>query len=574
VSSRPRFRFSWSLASALAVGVCLSVAVLAWFGYQAIYEWQKSSALLADRQAKEAANLLVTTLTRDMQAVQHSVLLSEDWDQFTHDTPHRAFTLVAGAFARYPYPESFFAWRRTPSSELPVFFNRRDRPPPRMPVDDPTNHFPVIVGYDAPGAADLLRRIRVDAANGQSFSVFETVLRGTRYQVVAHLLYQDSLRQELGAVAGFTVNLEWVHQHYFRELTQQFMRIGTAEGLAVAIVDSQGRLVAGTSRVRESSSTSRRAFSPWFFDPLLVAADVPGNLSQGLLTVESAPADDSPLVAAAGAANRMLILGAFAAGALALGLVLTVGAVHASAELAELRSEFVSTVTHELKAPMATIRAAGETLIAGRVRGETMQRDYARLIVQETKRLTHLVDNLLAFSRVTDTAAFYSFELLALDALVTEALDRHRLQLADAGFEPVLAMSSDVPLVRVDRTAMALWLDNLIDNAVRHSGDSRHLQIGVRAADGMVQLEVCDRGRGIAKDEVDHVTRKFFRGRNAGPGGTGLGLAIAKRIATDHHGALTVGSAMGVGTTVTLTLPAVAAKDRAIDTPVRAPAVS
>ena len=106
----PRSR---GLAGVLAAGMCVSISVLSWFGYRAIREWQRSSMLLVERRTDEAADLLVTALTHDMRAVQKSVLPSADWDVFMLTPPYDVSNVAAGAFARYPYPEAFFAGRGT-----------------------------------------------------------------------------------------------------------------------------------------------------------------------------------------------------------------------------------------------------------------------------------------------------------------------------------------------------------------------------------------------------------------------------------------------------------------------------
>src|SRR6185295_6832335 len=142
-------------------------------------------------------------------------------------------------------------------------------------------------------------------------------------------------------------------------------------------------------------------------------------------------------------------------------MVLMARAVRARAHLAELRSEFVSSVTHELKTPIAAIRAAGDTLVSGRIPSPSGRREYAQMVVQEAKRLTRLVDNLLALSRITDVTEVYSFEPQALDALVDDTLQGFGTQLGAAGFDTQVEIPADLPLVRADRTAMGLLLDNL-----------------------------------------------------------------------------------------------------------------
>ena len=225
------------------------------------------------------------------------------------------------------------------------------------------------------------------------------------------------------------------------------------------------------------------------------------------------------------------------------------------AKLAQIRSDFVASVTHELKTPIAAIRAAGETVISGRVQSVAAQRDYAQLIVKEAKRLTRSVDNLLAFSRITEVGGVYCREPLTLDTLISESLEKFRPQLADGDFSVTQDVPAAMPVVVADRRAISLVLDNLVDNAIRYSGKRRQLDIRVRPTEKQVRVEVSDCGHGIPEDEIAHVTRKFYRGRNAGSGGSGLGLAIAKRVITEHGGTFTVCSEVGVGTTVSVVLP-------------------
>ena len=162
-----------------------------------------------------------------------------------------------------------------------------------------------------------------------------------------------------------------------------------------------------------------------------------------------------------------------------IGLVLTARAARASARVAGMRSEFVSSVTHELKTPIATIRAIGDTLVRGRMSEPKAMQDYAQLVVQESRRLGRLVDNLLAYARITDVTEVYTFEPV-LPGAVDEALQVYRAQLAQAGFEVRVDVPGDVPAVRGDRTALGLVLDNLLDNAIRYSESSRWLDVRVR----------------------------------------------------------------------------------------------
>ena len=208
----PRFR---GLAGWMAAGVCVSVALLTWFGYHAIREWQRSSALLVERRADAAADLLVTALTRDMHAVQKSVLASPDWDAFMLDPPYDVGHVVASAFARYPYPESFFAARGVPTETSVIFFTRSNRQPAWAPEDTGPNRFPVAASSVPAVAAAIIARIGDDAAYGRRFSIFQLRIGGVVHQVVVRLIYQGQFRDTLEGVFGFTVDMPWVRQHTF-----------------------------------------------------------------------------------------------------------------------------------------------------------------------------------------------------------------------------------------------------------------------------------------------------------------------------------------------------------------------
>ena len=258
----------------LAVGVCSSVLVLIGFGYLATREWKRSSALVVERRENQAADLLVTALTRDMQAVQRSVLSSAEWDVSTLDSPYDLANIVASAFARYPYPEAFFADRGTLNVAKTMFFTRSNRPPPWAPADSGSARFPVSLQTGAPIAQQIVNRIASDAASGRRFSIFDMDAAGTRYQVVARLIYRDQLREHLDGIFGFVVNMSWARQHYFNDLTSQVARIGgPMSGLVLGVSDDVGAQVATTQTAAGAGPARRRTFPLTFFDPLLIAVD-------------------------------------------------------------------------------------------------------------------------------------------------------------------------------------------------------------------------------------------------------------------------------------------------------------
>ncbi|MEO8679122.1 MAG: HAMP domain-containing sensor histidine kinase [Vicinamibacterales bacterium] len=554
---------TWLIGKAtgwLATGVFLSVALLFWFGYHAIQEWRQSALLLAERRSNEAVDLLVEALSRDMHGVQESVLASQQWQQFAGHEPYEMGSLVASAFARYPYPESFFAWKAHQVADRFWFFNRANRRPPWVRADPGPSRFPVVIEHDPDVARVMTERLLAEASHGRRITVFEVAIGAVTYQVVAQLTYADAFREHLSEVVGFTVNLPWVREHYFSDLAGQVWAIGAGaeKGLALSVTDGSGNQVAGVRIDDRGTLTNHRPFALAFVNPDAVL-DLRADLLRRPWLVKVSAVDDPAVSQAIIGANRMLVIGGASALALALGLALAVRAQFAAARLAELRSDFVSTVTHELKTPIATIHAAAETLAQGRLHGIEAFRGYGRLVVTEAKRLTRLVENLLAYSRITDVADVYAFERLEVHVIFNDIQEEFETRLDEAGFDMQISIEPNTPIIQGDRLALRLLFDNLVDNAMRYSTSERRLALAARTHGGLVSIDVIDSGIGIPAEELPLVTRKFVRGKGARSGGSGLGLAIAARIARDHGGRLEIHSTVGSGTTVTVTLPEAAA---------------
>jgi signal transduction histidine kinase len=553
LSAEMRRRF----ADWLPPAICLFVLLLSWYGYRAMIEWRRSYELLAERRSQETANLLLKAVVRDMRAVQESVL-SAEWGRLAAiDQPYEIGNLVASVFARYPYPESFFTWSAEGDATELTFFNRSDRRPPWADTVSRETNFPVVTERHAAVGKRLLERVRKDAHRRSRLSAFHITLAGTPYQVVAQLVYRDIYREQLADIVAFTINLDWVREHYFRDLTQQVWNVSGSddEGLAFSVVDAAGGQVVGTPLREGDALTNTRPFELMFFDPDLMV-DPPLDLPQEPWKVQVSAARDVALSQAISGANRTFLIGAASAFALAIGLVLTARAERTNARLAEMRSDFVSTVTHELKTPIATIRAAAETWSQNRLSGIDTFQSYGRLIVDEAKRLSRLVENLLAYARITDIGQVYAFEPLPVGVLFKDIQQEFEAQLDEAGFDLQINLLPTVGPVRGDRLALRLLFDNLIDNAIRYSRAERRVHLAAESSGQTVTIHVTDSGIGIPPEEIPLVTQKFVRGRQAPSGGSGLGLAIAARIARDHRGELSIQSIPGEGTTVSVSLPA------------------
>jgi two-component system phosphate regulon sensor histidine kinase PhoR len=297
-----------------------------------------------------------------------------------------------------------------------------------------------------------------------------------------------------------------------------------------------------------------RSFPLLFFEPALMSSLPEPRPVVRMWTAQVRPAPGAD-AAVSTLRARMLLLSSLAGAASLVAVLLTVRAVRVSTELATMKSDFVAAVTHELKTPVALIALVGETLERGRYTSVDTIRDYAAILSQEARRLNHLIENLLTYSRLNDMAGVYAFEPVDLNELVEDALTPFRPRLNDLGFEVDVQVEPELAPVLADRAAMVRVFANVIDNAIKYSTDGRSLIIAATRASDTVRLSFTDRGVGIPADELPHVFEKFYRVQRTSEFGSGLGLAIVRRIVNDHRGVVGIESVVGSGSMVTITLP-------------------
>jgi signal transduction histidine kinase len=250
---------------------------------------------------------------------------------------------------------------------------------------------------------------------------------------------------------------------------------------------------------------------------------------------------------------------------LAIGLVLlgaialTLRAAGREMRLAGMKSDFVSNVSHELRTPLASIRVFGELMRLGRVTEAEKVREYGEHIEIESRRLTHLVDNILDFSRIESGRKVYAFHDADLEEVVREVVTAFSMRLKGSGFAIAVAgPAAPLPRVRIDASAIDHALSNLLDNAVKYSGAGREVTVALARAGGEVVIAVRDRGIGIPAGEQKHIFERFHRvstGAVHEVRGVGLGLAIVDHIVRAHGGSVTVESEPGAGSTFAIRLP-------------------
>ena len=241
-----------------------------------------------------------------------------------------------------------------------------------------------------------------------------------------------------------------------------------------------------------------------------------------------------------------------------VGVVVTVRAAAHELELSRMKSEFVSNVSHELKTPLALIRMFGETLESGLVTNEVKRQEFYHIITKESERLTHLINNVLDFSKMDAGAKKYNFEEEDIVEVVKSTLEAYKFHIRDLGFEMVSQLPPEPVITRIDQDAISQALLNLLSNATNYSEDRKFLRVGVTKNSNSVLISVEDSGVGIPKQEIRKIFDKFYQVRPRKDGdwhGSGLGLTLVKNIVEAHGGAIEVKSVEGAGSTFTLTIP-------------------
>lgn len=224
-----------------------------------------------------------------------------------------------------------------------------------------------------------------------------------------------------------------------------------------------------------------------------------------------------------------------------------------------VRRDFVSNISHELKSPVAAIGLLAD-MIVGERDPEILDRLSARM-VHESDRMNDTIDDLLALANL-EFEDGGDFDDVRVADLVAEALERIAPAADRAGVRIETEMGSEGP-IRCDRRQIVTALHNLLDNAVKYSGDSGMVELGVRPSDppGMTEFVVRDDGVGIPRRDQDRIFERFYRvdrARSRATGGTGLGLTIVRHVADNHGGDVSVESREGAGSTFVLRIADIA----------------
>ena len=235
--------------------------------------------------------------------------------------------------------------------------------------------------------------------------------------------------------------------------------------------------------------------------------------------------------------------------------------------LDKTRRDFIENISHELKTPIGAIALLSEAIQeAGDDRAAVSK--FAASLNKESSRLTFLVQDIIKLSRLQSEEVIADAELIDLNEVVTEAIDRNEQLAAN---RKIRLVSEQAPKLEVfgNKEMLVTAVKNLIENAITYSDQGTSVGIGCSAKDSIAEIAVTDSGAGISPENQERIFERFYRAdpsRSRETGGTGLGLSIVKHVAKTHRGEIKLFSQVGVGSTFTLRVPLATASDPATGT--------
>lgn len=244
-------------------------------------------------------------------------------------------------------------------------------------------------------------------------------------------------------------------------------------------------------------------------------------------------------------------------GILVFGLTLTIRSVTHQLELSRLKSDFVSTISHEFKSPLTAVRHLTEILISDREPSEDRRKRYYRVMLEQIERLSLLIDNILDLAKMEEGRHELELEPVDVGDLLREIVEAVDHRVHHDGFLIRTEVEDPGPTILLDVEAITQATTNLIDNAVRYSGESREVVVHGYSDNTHFNIAVEDFGIGLSADETRRVFERFYRGGDEltrSVKGTGLGLSLVKQIAEAHGGSVAVESEAGRGSTFSIRL--------------------
>lgn len=229
------------------------------------------------------------------------------------------------------------------------------------------------------------------------------------------------------------------------------------------------------------------------------------------------------------------------------------------AEVARLKSEFISIVSHQLRSPLANLRWVIDLLVSGNVKpNKEKELSYLQILRENSARMEELISDLLVISRIETGGFSFKKQVTSLNGLIEKIIVRFSPLAQASNIKVVFNIPPNFPAVLIDPSHISLVMENLLDNAIRYIKEKGSVDISVSQKSGSFRVEFKDNGIGISEEDKKYIFQKFFRGENAfkqQTQGSGLGLYIARLVIEKSGGKIGFVSKIGEGTTFWFTLP-------------------
>lgn len=240
-----------------------------------------------------------------------------------------------------------------------------------------------------------------------------------------------------------------------------------------------------------------------------------------------------------------------------MGVIMMVRNITENVKLDNLRKEFVSNVSHELKTPLTSIKGYSETIMNGDLTYSEIQK-FSKVINQEANRMGRLVADLLQLSRFDYKKVSWKKMMFSLDELAQNVCDKMKIQADEKNHKLECIVNDKPPQVYADRDAIERVIINIVSNSIKYTPDGGIITVYVGAVNSNAYFKVVDNGIGIPAKDLDRIFERFYRvdkARSRKAGGTGLGLSIVKEMVEGNRGTINIRSEVNKGTEVIVTLP-------------------
>jgi signal transduction histidine kinase len=553
-------------AAGLAIVVAIPVAVLFYFQFRALNDLENTSAVVLRQLSGETIDVIAKSLEETLKHPHINVLLRIT-SQRTEPLDLEWIDPVFDEELRQsPFIDEFWVWSEISPQRADRWyvFDRASLVEPAGAVERRFRESRA--RYDA-----LMPKLRELVRQRRAILAFRADIDGRQKYVQVQLRFNAPSRDRFTSFQGFAVDVERLKSvHLPALLAQRVAALQQPTGfppLRVALFDDgDSQLGRGNEK---AAFVDEVQFPLVFFDKELLEFAAPYEEKRETFKLRTSYGPQ-PIEEIVSASTRpqmalMIVLAVVMAG----GVFFVAGAAAREVRVAELKSNFVASVSHDLKTPLALIQLFAETLELGRVRSAERAQEYYRVINGEARKLTRLIENILDFSKMEAGLRPYRVAPCDVGELTRQVVESMGSQFTQGHFHVHTSVDPALPHVLVDCDAAEQALENVLTNAIKYSGDAREIEVKVGRTGGHVCVSVTDHGIGIARREQKRIFRKFYRvnsGLSGGPQGCGLGLAIVDHTMRGHGGFVNVESEPDRGSTFTLhfPIPAGASADGAV----------